>query len=162
MQRCRIEPAPSPFPPSRALPAALESREKAPELPTRPAASWSCARTQVPGRRRCIRGYALPRPGQPASLLPSRDPGPAIRSDFPEHDCSSYKFLQPLPQRLIGAEEQCLSGGLAQLQDGGDLAIIHPLILVHQDRCPLLFREGHDLLLDGRQALATQDLLLRV
>src|SRR5208282_450127 len=44
------------------------------------------------------------------------------------------KLFQLLAQGFVGAEQQRLGGGLAQFQHARNLAIIHLLILVHNDR----------------------------
>src|SRR6185437_5471042 len=74
-----------------------------PELPTHRAAPWSCAAHRAPVNRGHTHGGGPAPPGRAA-------PRPVRPSDFHGLHCSSYKFLQPLPQRLIGAKEQRLGG----------------------------------------------------
>jgi len=55
---------------------------------------------------------------------------------FPENE-----LFQLLTQRFICAKQQRLSGGLAQLQHARNLAVIHLLILVHDDSNALALRQ---------------------
>src|ERR1700728_394974 len=70
-----------------------------------------------------------------------------------------HELLQPLPQRLIRPEQQRLRCRLAQPKDPANLLVIQPLILVHQDRCPLPLRQRHHMLADRLHPLVLYHLL---
>jgi len=66
------------------------------------------------------------------------------------------KLLQLYAQGLVGAEEQRLGGGLAELEDVADLFVVHALVLVHEDGHALVFGQGEDVLADGVETLAAE------
>ena len=70
------------------------------------------------------------------------------------HNCFLHTNSLSCPRKsFVSAEQQRLNGGFAQLQNIRNLAIIHLLILVHDDRDPLPFGQCLHPLPDGGQAL---------
>src|ERR1700722_13851148 len=73
---------------------------------------------------------------------------------------SRNEFFQLLAQRFVGAEQQRLCCRLAQFHHGGNLSIVHLLVLVHHHRQALPFGQRADFGANRRQPLPPQKLLL--
>src|SRR5712691_3872517 len=73
--------------------------------------------------------------------------------------CALHKLFELFAQRFVGAKQQRLGGGLAQLQNVGNLAIVHLLILVHHHRHSLPLGQGSHTPANGGQTLLLQQVL---
>jgi hypothetical protein len=66
--------------------------------------------------------------------------------------------FQLFAQRLVGAKEQRFRGGLAQLQHIADLLVDHAFVLVHEHGHALPLGQSEDVLTDGVEALAAEQI----